>query len=182
MYEAYVAYVFFAFCGVMMALLTWHCFVEPTIEWVKTTHKKIKDARAYISMEDVIKIVEDAEFNRMVEDVVLKGKKGEPLGDSTRLPCLVPCTYHNCSRHMTRADCCNSEVVIDGRAFCRAYVDINTMQECGTIPTDPNLVTEEEAKEFAEKYIGFVNYLKRTGQYNDEPMQPKEYKRHRRSK
>lgn len=179
-YEAYVATAFFAFFGMLMALILWNTFVKPTFGYLCTIHqrrferkhpvmsmKEISDAMEK-QLDEVLQDVEQKEFFKMIEDAQ-NGKydNATPLPQSRKLPVLVPCIFHECSMHASREDCCKSNVEVNGQSFCTALIDIDTMQEVGVEfhgdpIVEPPLMTDEEIKQFQTLYIKFMKEVEKS--------------------
>ena len=186
-YEAYLATLFFAFAGVVIGAIFWHTFLEPAIlyvrhnisDWIHGRRECTPEELEKISMmaenalDEKIKSIDDQKFFEMIR-LQNEGKLAPEMTESSSLlPVLVPCSFHNCSLHASRADCCRSEVIVNGEAFCTALIDINSMEEVGLkrytdeeqelIAHSPEPLTLEECKQFQDAYLKFMKTLEAKG-------------------
>ena len=171
--EGYVAIFFMLVLGYMAAWFLIECFVKPTYYWIKNSYKERKAAKIpTITMEEIMQLIEQNEFDNMVKEV-LEGrvKNTEPLENNPYLTVLVPCEFHNCPQHVTRADCCESCVEKDGKAYCKRLIHFDSMEERGMDRSGNEvLLTKEECELFAKLYVDWIAKLKRLGIYRDTPM------------
>ena len=113
-----------------------------------------------ISLEEVKKLVEDAQFWEMVKDVAEgKGCTKVPMTDTGYITILQPCSYHDCSCHESREDCCTTGVEINGQMYCKVLVNINKLcglPDAGEKPDVSKILTDEECKILADKIVEFM--------------------------
>jgi hypothetical protein len=117
-----------------------------------------------ISIEEVEKLIEDAEFWNTVKKVV-EGKhiSDEPIEDTGYVVILKPCEGYNCPCNDNREDCCSTGVEIEGKKYCKCCVDINKL--CGLPntkkkPDVSKMLTDEECKILAEKIVENMEEIK----------------------
>ena len=110
-----------------------------------------------ISIEEVEKLIEDAEFWNTVKKVV-EGKhiSDEPIEDIGYVVILKPCEGYDCPCNDNREDCCTAGVEIEGKKYCKCCVDINKL--CGLPSTKKKpdvskILTDEACKILAKKIV-----------------------------
>lgn len=110
-----------------------------------------------ISVEEVKKLVEDAEFWNTVKKVVEdKNISNEPTEDTGYILILEPCEGYSCPCNDNREDCCSTGVEIEGKKYCKYCIDINKL--CGLPSTKKKpdvskMLTNEECKILTEKIV-----------------------------
>jgi len=129
-------------------------FVVYKMYWLK------KPKTREISIEEVEKLIEDAEFWNTVKKIV-EGKhiSDEPIEDTGYVVILKPCEGYNCPCNDSREDCCLTGVEIEGKCC----VDINKL--CGLPntkkkPDVSKMLTDEECKILAEKIVENMEEIK----------------------
>ena len=117
-----------------------------------------------ISIEEVEKLIEDAEFWNTVKKVVEdKYISDEQIEDTGYVIILKPCEGYDCPCNDSREDCCLTGVEIEGKKYCKCVVDINKL--CGLPntkkkPDVSKILTDDECKILAEKIVENMEEIK----------------------
>ena len=148
---------------VLIVYLAFIIFVVGTIafygvKWYHFKHPKT----IYISIEEVTKLVENAMFWDLVTKIASDKKAtcdGENLNDTGYVTILQSCENNSCPCHESREDCCNTDVEIDGKRYCKILVDINKLCGLPSVKEKPDvskLLTDEECKLLAKSIVEYM--------------------------
>ena len=130
------------------------------------TRRGVKSRNISIEeVKDFLKKTEDAERNGLCWDILKTCTEGFPndtsLHDLEFVEILAPCEGHNCSGHVSREDSCSDMVEIDGKAYCKGYINLNKLCGLESKLDKPrtDLLTDDEIKIFSKCFNEFIKSL-----------------------
>lgn len=156
-YEFYISIFFFIFLAGILAIITYNCFIQPVISWLKYKIKSRTEKE--VPFEEVEKwinkIIEDEQLFQMFKDAA-EGKFADlpPLGNESYVRVTYPCTdpeRKHCVAWPDRCEDCGG----DGE-ICSTLINLNKLCNIDSPVTatvklsHDNDITEEMSKQLAE--------------------------------